>query len=252
MGVKVLFILIGLSLFIPSFEVSPCTLFGAIGDSVNGGEVLIGKTRDRPNKSEQAFIEVSPPKGFRYRGIAVKGTKRVTSGINEKGLVVVSAAASSFEKEDKITSVGKILSRTSAVDEVIVLVKKGEVHGPIFYLVGDIHQLALIEVIDGQRHAIRTKENGVLCHTNHFVLKDMEKLNRKIGTSSQFRLNRIEELLKGGPFNHDQFVIFAQDHFNGPGNNSICRHFEAGIRSSEQTVSAAVYYLPKEAPLRHG
>lgn len=247
-GGKVLFIFIGLHLLIPSYGALPCTLFGAIGDSVDGGGVLIGKTRDRPNKLEQAFIEVSPSGGFRYRGIAAMATKRVTSGINEKGLVVVNAAASSLEKEDKITSVGKILSRASAVDEVIALVKKGEVQGPIFYLVGDIQKLALIEVIDDQRFAIQVKENGVLYHTNHFVLKGMEKFNRKIGTSSQARLNRIGKLLSDGSVTKDKFIAFAQDHFNGPGDNSICRHFEAGIRSRERTVSAAVYDLPKEAP----
>ena len=38
----------GLSfLWLPSKGIS-CTLFGAIGNSVEGGGVLIGKTRDRP------------------------------------------------------------------------------------------------------------------------------------------------------------------------------------------------------------
>jgi len=246
-GVKVFFIFIGLYLLVPPYGALPCTLFGAIGDSVDGGGVLIGKTRDRPNKLEQAFIEVSPSAGFRYRGIAAMGTKTVTSGINEKGVVVVNAMASSLGKEDKITSVGRILSRVSAVDEVVALVKKGEVHGPVFYLAGDSHQLALIEVIDGRRHAIQVKKDGILYHTNHFVLKDMEKLNQKIGTSSQARLNRIGKLLSDGSVTKDKFITFVQDHYNGPGNNSICRHFEAEVRSSEQTVSAAVYYLPKAA-----
>jgi hypothetical protein len=170
----------------------------------------------------------------------------VTSGINEKGLVVVSAAASNVEKEDKVTTVGKILSRASSVDEVIALLKKGEIRGPIHYLLGDIHKIALLEAIDGDRYAFLVKENGVLYHTNHFTLNDMKKFNGKIGVSSQVRLNRIESLLKESPFTKEKFIIFAQDHFNGPGNNSICRHFESGVRGSEQTVSAAVYYLPKE------
>ena len=244
--INIIFIFIGFSLYIPPHEALPCTLFGAVGNSVEGGGVLIGKTRDRQENSEQTFIEVVPKGGYRYRGISVKSVKRVTSGINEKGLVVVSAAASNVEKEDKVTTVGKILSRASSVDEAIALLKKGEIRGPIHYLLGDIHKIALLEVIDGDRYAFLVKENGVLYHTNHFTFNDMKKFNGKIGVSSQARLNRIESLLKESPFTKEKFIVFAQDHFNGPGNNSICRHFESGVQGSEQTVSAAVFFLPKE------
>jgi hypothetical protein len=242
---KIFFIFIGLSLFIPSYTAFPCTLFGAIGDSVQAGGLLIGKTRDRAENSEQAFVEVIPEGGYRYRGISLRGVNRVTSGINEKGLVVVSAAASSVEKEGKVTTVGKILSKACSVDEVMAMVRKGEIQGPIYYLLGDIHKIALLEVADRHQYDSLVKEDGVLFHTNHFILKEMRNFNRKIGTSSRVRLGRIEELLRAGPFTKEQFVVFSQDHSNGPGNNSICRHFEKKVRGSERTVSAAVYILRK-------
>lgn len=244
---KIFFLLIGLSILWPSFKAFPCTLFGAIGDRVEGGGVLIGKTRDRPKSLEQAFIEVLPKSGYGYRGISLKGLRNVTSGMNEKGLVVVSAAASNVEREDKVTTVGRILSKAACVDDVIALAQKGEIQGPIHYLVGDIHKIALLEMIDGQRYEVLVKENGVLCHTNHFILKEMKKFNRKIGVSSQARLNRIENLLRDVSFTKDRFIAYTQDHINGPGNNSICRHFEVGVQSGEQTVSAAIYFLPKDA-----
>jgi hypothetical protein len=243
----VIICLMGLSfLWLPSKGIS-CTLFGAIGDRVEGGGVLIGKTRDRPRGLEQAFIEVLPKSGYGYRGISLKGVRNVTSGMNEKGLVVVSAAASGVEREDKITTVGRILSKAASVDEVIVLAQKGEIKGPIHYLVGDNHKIALLEMIDGRRYEFLVKENGVLCHTNHFILKEMKKFNPKTGGSSQARLNRIENLLSDGSFTKDKFIAYVQDHFNGPGNNSICRHFEGGVQSGERTVSAAIYYLPRDA-----
>ena len=52
--------LIGLLLLWPSSKGIPCTLLGAIENSVEGGGVLIGKTRDRPKTLEQIFIEVTP------------------------------------------------------------------------------------------------------------------------------------------------------------------------------------------------
>jgi len=229
-----------------SIDVGACTLFGAIGSSVEGGGVLIGKTRDRVENLEQAFIEVSPKVGYRYRGISTKGKSVVTSGINEKGLVVVSAAASNFKKEGPITTVGKILSKVSSVDGVIEMVKRGEVQGPISYLVGDRSTIAIVEVIDGRQNAFLTRQDGLLSHTNQFILKETKPLNPKIGVSSQTRLNRIEKVLRDGPFTKDTFIAFTKDHANGPGINSICRHYEGGARSSERTLSAAVFYLPKE------
>lgn len=245
---KFIFPLIVLSLFWSFSKGYPCTLFGAIGNSVEGGGILIGKTRDRPESLEQVFIEVSSKGGYRYQGISTKGKTTVTSGINEKGLVVVSASASNLEKEGKITTVGKILGKASSVDAVIEMVKRGEVQGPVHYLAGDAHKIALFEVIDGKRNGISVKEDGILCHTNHFILKEMKNLNPKIGTSSMTRLNRIEFLLGHGPFTKDRFITFTKDHFRKAGNDSICRHFEAGNRSSEQTVSAAVFYLPQNGP----
>jgi hypothetical protein len=122
---KVTFIFMGLALFIPSFEVSPCTLFGGIGDRVEEGGVLVAKTRDLATELGQVWIQMVPQEGYRYRGIASKGREHVTSGINEKGLVITSAAASGPKKGGKVTPVGRILSKASSVDEVIALVQDG-------------------------------------------------------------------------------------------------------------------------------
>jgi len=229
-----------------SMDASACTLFGAIGSRVEGGGVLIGKTRDRPENVEQVFIEVAPKTGYRYRGISTKGKSVVTSGINEKGLVVVSAAASSFKKEEAVTSVGRILSKESSVNGVIEMVQRSEIQGPISYLVGDHKAIAIVEVIDRKRNAFLARQEGTLCHTNHFVLEEMKAFNPKVGASSQARLSRLEKVLGEGPLTTNTFTGFTKDHINGPGNNSICRHNKAGTQAGERTLSAAVFYLPKE------
>jgi isopenicillin-N N-acyltransferase like protein len=240
-------LLAGLLLLFPPPEGVCCTLFGAIGERVEGGGVLIGKTRDRPQHLEQVFTEVFSPGGYAYRGISTEGRTAVTSGINERGLVVVSAAASDTERGlRRITTVGRILSSASSVGEVIKMAGKGEIQGPVHYLVGDLHRVALIEVLDGQRHGVLVKEDGFLCHTNHFILEGMRDHHPKIGVSSLTRLNRIEHLLRKDSLTKDDFIAFARDHDHGPGNNSICRHFKDGIRSTGRTVSAAVYLLPKK------
>ena len=243
-----LLFLIGLFLLQPGTDLSGCTLFGAVGSGVEGGGVLIGKTRDRPESLEQVFVIQKPEGRFQYRGICTKG-KAVTSGINEKGLIIVNAAASHIEgREKKATSPGKILSRASSVEEVIEMLRKGKILGPIFYLVGDRQQIALIEVAEKGRYAIEVKKNGILFHTNHFIFKELTRYNPKVGKGSSARLQRIEQLLSKDPFTREGFIAFTKDHENGPGDRSICRHFEKDVHSSERTISAAVYYLPKEGP----
>jgi hypothetical protein len=53
MMIKMFFIFMGLSLIIPSYAAFPCTLFGAIGDSVQGGGVLIGTFSSQPSAASR-------------------------------------------------------------------------------------------------------------------------------------------------------------------------------------------------------
>lgn len=129
-----LLFLIGLFLLQPGTALSGCALFGALGSGVEGGGALIGKTRDQAEPSEQAFVTVRGKGRFQYRGICTKG-KSVTSGINEKGLIVVNATASHIEgREKKATPPGKILSRVSFVEEVIEMLRRGKIIGTHFLL----------------------------------------------------------------------------------------------------------------------
>jgi len=222
-----------------------CTLFGAIGNAVEGGGVLIGKTRDRSEPFEQVFIEIQPKEGFRYRGIATQG-RSVSSGINEKGLVVVSGAASNVERKgEKVTPPGKILSRASCVEDVLQMLPKGEIKGPVHFLVADRHKIVLIEAAGKGHYGTEIKESGVLYHTNHFVLESMKKWNPKVGSSSKARYDRIEALMTHGPYTKEAFIAMTRDHEHGPGDLSICRHREEKSRKLDRTISAAVYSLSK-------
>jgi hypothetical protein len=166
--------------------------------------------------------------------------------MNEKGLVVVSAAASNMERDGHATAVGRMLTRASSVREAIEMVRRGRVHGPIHYIVGDRSEIALIEVINGNRYEVLIKKDGTVFHTNHFILNEMTNLNPRVKPSSLARMERIDALLSEGPFDTEAFIAFTRDHANGPGDHSICRHSKERGRSSERTLSAIVFFLPGE------
>ena len=83
-----------------SLTISPaqaCTLFAAVGRSVQGGGVLIAKNRDRSPLVNGLKVFV-PQAGYRHLGLVTQAfpTAPAVAGINEKGLVVVDTSPSSL------------------------------------------------------------------------------------------------------------------------------------------------------------
>ena len=72
---------------------------------------------------------------------------------------------------------------------------------PVFYLVGDRREIAVIEVAPDGRRAVSRTAAGTLSHTNHYLAIDLPGRAAKPGASSLARRARIAELLgeRGGP-----------------------------------------------------
>ena len=185
-----------------SSEGNGCTLFGAIGNAVEGGGVLIGKARDRSEPFEQVFVVIQPKEGFRYRGIATQG-KSVSSGINEKGLVVVERSRfpcrtqgrkDHFASEDPFD--GLLVLRMS-----FRCCPKGKSRDRSisWWPIGIAS--VLIEAAGEGHYGTEIIESGVLYHTNHFVLESMKESNPEKVEIRVRRLcyDRIEALMTHGP-----------------------------------------------------
>ena len=209
-----------------------CTLWAAAGARVSGGGTLIAKNRDK-NPAEVNTLEmVVPKKGHRYVGLLVRdpqdkkgGTK---GGINEKGLVVVGATAGRGPADEREGTgkfnIRKMLSACASVDAVLAHRDEFSKDAPCFYLIADGRKIATVEIGPGGKFSVDVKENGVLCHTNHYVSKELLSANKKIGTSSRIRLERIEQLTASQTalLTMKDFITFSDDRNAGP-DNSIWR-----------------------------
>jgi len=225
-------------------DILACTLFAAAGSSVQGGGVLVGKTRDLGQGEEQVLIKEIPPVGIAFLGIASRKNGRMTAGVNEKGLVIVNAAASIVpHRSRRHLRLEKIFSRAASVEEALKIFRQEGMQSPIHYLLADPNNLILLEVYSPERFETRRISEGVLVHTNHFFLPGMKNMNGKIPKSSNTRLNRIHSLMQHQPFTISKFISFSQDHENGPGNLSICRHRPPEQKSGWLTVAALVMGL---------
>jgi len=228
---------------------SACTLYGAIGRAVEGGGVLVGKTRDLTKQEEQVLLKETSSSRFSYLGIASRKNGRLTGGINEKRLIIVNASAASIkDRPRKHLHVESVLGRAASVAEALKIFREEGMGSPIHYLLADQKNLVLLEVYNPERFEIRDISEGVLVHTNHYLLPSMAALNGKIDRSSSVRLDRIQSLMKDPPFKIGQFISFSRDHLNGPGNLAICRHRPPGRKSGGITVSAIVFSLPEGEP----
>jgi hypothetical protein len=230
-----------------------CTLWSAVGNRVEHGGSLIAKNRDW-NPEPSVVRLVRPDAGFRFLGlfpIREGKQKGIVAGVNEKGLVVVTASASSVPQADREKGGGgltrQLLTVFSTVEDVQINKSVFTHTHPSMYLIADRRQTAWVEVAPEGRFSIRTIKKGVLTHTNHYLEETLIDVNGKIGQSSRTRLGRIVELLDrhAAPLTLEDFIAFSQDRNDGP-DDSLWR--TGGKPDGIRTLASWIVSLPPSAP----
>lgn len=235
-----------------------CTLFAVTGDDwVKNGSTFIIKNRDwRLEKQELRVIESSDK--LSYIGIFGEAPWEpegwwATSGINEKGLVVVISAASSVPTTEETKNlwvpggvVAPLLANCSSVEEA--LQQDQWLTYPQNLLLADNKEIALIEIGPTGEKNIKRTSKGYLAHTNHY-LENPEWNLRTPTLGSVMRQERIEELLQSSqkPYGRKELLGFAKDHI-GSANSSIFR--TGDTEKSTRTISTFAIELPKNGTPR--
>ena len=230
-----------------------CTLWAAAGNRAAHGGSLIAKNRDWiPEPSEVRLVR--PTTGFRSLGlfpIRDGKQKSIVAGVNEKGLAVVTATASSIPQADREKGgrglMQQLLNVFSTVEEVLENKSVFTHTHPSMYLIADRRQTAWIEVAPEGRFSLRTTKRGVLTHTNHYLDDVLIDANGKIGRSSRTRLGRIGELLdrRTAPLTLEDFIAFSQDRNDGP-DDSLWR--TGSQPDGKRTLASWIVSLPPAAP----
>ena len=226
-----------------------CTLWGAAGSAVHGGGTLVAKNRDGVPDHRQELVVLNPPQGYRTLALrAVGGAEPgFKAGVNEKGLVIVSATASQVPAGQRRAAQPKkewmrhFLATCASVDELLPALDR--LNRPVFYLAGDRHEIALIEVTPDGRRSVHRRGSGTLHHTNHYCAGEAPDLKRKPGASSRQRYDRVGALLKdpAAPFGIEDFIRISQDAVAGP-DNSIWRTGGDGAR--KRTLATWLVSVP--------
>jgi hypothetical protein len=188
--------------------------------------------------------------GYRYFGLFADGNDDpgLKAGINEKGLVVVSAT-SSVPKRDRaamprtMNLLGKLLSTSATVDEA--LHHGAWFLGPRYLLLADREKAASVEIARDGKYGVVVTDRSALVHTNHYVFPEWRDQNpERIGPSSLERYRRAGELLgQGQQFTLDDFIRISGDRSSGP-DHSLWR--EGATAASTRTLATWIVYLPPD------
>ena len=250
-----LVLLLGFLLLCPP-SARACTLWAAAGEAaVRGGGTLIAKNRDWAPDHRQVLRTVTPKTGYRYFGLFAEGgdIPGVKAGINEKGLTVVSSTAGSLprtqrdEPERTQGLLGRLLRECDSVDAA--LRQAALFIGPRNLMLADGKAIAVVEIGRQGEYAVRTTRSGTLAQTNHYRDAGLLKFNRRIGASSDRRLERIEALLRGraGPWTREDFAALSDDREGGP-DHALWR--TGGAPQKTRTLSTWIVHSPPGGPAR--
>ncbi|MDT8904009.1 C45 family autoproteolytic acyltransferase/hydolase [Anaeroselena agilis] len=180
-----------------------CTLWAGAGESVAGGGTLIAKNRDWAPDHQQQIRLITPKRGYRLIALYAVGNRHegTKAGINEKGLVAVSASPprhlAARENYQGKTSMRTMLTRYDSVAAALEALDRGEwVCGPEYLMLADGKEVACIEFAAGGAYEVVARTAaGVAFHTNHYLAPRLADLNKGKLASSMKRCARIEELL---------------------------------------------------------
>ncbi len=227
-----------------------CTLWAATGKPVGFRGTVIAKNRDNSKGSATELRFVRREKGFAFAGLFdPEADGYVVAGINEKGLVVVNASATSLPAEKRNVAkedlTERILVSFASVNAVVRERTMFAESHPAFYMVADAGKTAVIEVAPGGRVSVKSTRSGTLTHTNHYVSRALRGVNERPAKGSRKRLSRINHLLSRShrPLSLEKFIALSRDGSDGhddaifvpcSGERNVC------------TLSTWVASLPKD------
>ena len=240
-----------------------CTVLFAMGDATASGKVLFLKNSDKiggasmvgPNfyqhKEINVVLAIRSEHGPGIIGVSAAGSTGLKMGVSELGVV----AGTNIARTAELASRAVDTTEMRALDRIQLaregLLKSSALEAANF-VAGRLAENPTatpgnIEFVDSttgvivegsyDRVALHVVRSGIASRANSFVA--LRELNDPADASSHCRYVRTQQLLSDhrGRLTPDRMKQFSQDHTNGPGPNSICRH---GTHYEEETSQSSM------------
>ena len=187
-----------------------CSSFAAWGEKTEDGNLIIGRNFDfyagDDFAKDKIIAFINPTEGYKFMSVTWGGMIGVVSGMNEHGLTVTINAGKSkiplIAKTPISILTREILQYASTIDEAITIAKKRQVFVSESIFVGSSKdkKAITIEVSPENFGVYEVGNSNQLICSNHFqsdaYANDKNNLKHKVESHSQYRYERMEELLK--------------------------------------------------------
>jgi len=210
-----------------------CTI-GAI-KTKNGFQIF--KQLDLPRKTEIFQPEIRRGKAGKYLAFSRENAKGVWAAANEHGLTFVAADANCekqfpFSENDKkrlFQFYEKITADFADLENAEKFIRErfeNDFRVPDIVAIGNGERFILLKFHPSQIWERDEVSSGALFCTNHFCHESNLHFNvaREKDESTFLRLETAQELFAKG----ESLEAILQNHDNGPGEKSICRHGKSG------------------------
>ncbi|TYA52322.1 C45 family autoproteolytic acyltransferase/hydolase [Formosa maritima] len=190
-----------------------CSSFAAWGNKTEDGDLIIGRNFDfyagDDFSKDKIVAFVKPTNGYNFMSVTWAGMLGVVSGMNDQGLTVtINAGKSSIPwvaKTPISILTREILQYASNIEEAIEIAKKRQVFvsESIFIGSSNDNRAITIEVSPKNFGVYEVENSDQLICSNHFqsdaYAKDEKNIKHKAESHSQYRYERMEELLNETP-----------------------------------------------------
>jgi predicted choloylglycine hydrolase len=243
------------------YRLDACTTFAFDSAHTASGDVIVAKNFDYMNDLQpyQLTCETKPKDGYATLGCKMSPLAGILDGMNQYGLTVTYNLAYTLEKPKCYVPLSMVLQEmletcrnVSEAAEFILQSKRGG-HDAVLTLADAEDSIRTVEITPN--HAIAYEAiDGKVVNTNHYKSVEMQRyeiphnavfagkrvpkehLGVRVHGSSEKRLERVEELLKGTDRIGEDIIIAAladHDKDNAPSMFTICRHaaFASTLRS---------------------
>ena len=190
-----------------------CSSFAAWGNKTEDGNLIIGRNFDfyagDDFAKDKIIAFIKPTHGYNFMSVTWAGMMGVVSGMNDQGLTVtINAGKSSIPwvaKTPISILTREILQYASNIEEAIAIAKKRQVFVSESIFIGSAkdNRAITIEVSPKNFGIYEVANNNQLICSNHFqsdaYANDKKNIEHKAESHSQYRYERMEELLNQTP-----------------------------------------------------
>jgi hypothetical protein len=265
---------VAFDLFNAQFSPDECTVAMGVGSASATGGTMFMKNSDKIGadsltgegfhnfKEINVVLDLRTESGRRIIGVAAAGSTGLKMDINDAGVAGGTNISRTLQLKNERTDIAQLraLDRGQLLRDGLEMATAREAAVGVLNAViqnptgtpGNIEfaQHDVAYVVEGSYNAWAIEEvrDAVLIRSNTFEL--LSDLNDPDDVSSQLRSRRSHELLDPlvGDIELTHLRALSQDHANGPGLNSLCRH--SADHNDETSLSAMVATLDPNDPLR--